>query len=188
MKIQRLFFGPRRGGAACFGPRRRGPAKGQRIGPPFLRRPLTFAMRPETLSERRVSRPPCLHRVFSGPLQGREGMEHSQEEAGRHQELGWFLIPPGEDAGLTVSGGKDDVNGERPPFLPSPIPSTAPASAPPQKQIPSSPSPSCHVIPLRVGIDAELDRVVGFGRGCFVCYHNGCQFGGFHPHLTTHVI
>ena len=45
-----------------------------------------------------------------------------------------------------------------------------------------------HVIPLRVGVDAELDRVVGFGRICFVFSHNGCQVGGYHPRLTTHVI
>ena len=45
-----------------------------------------------------------------------------------------------------------------------------------------------HVIPLRVGVDAELDRGVGFGRGRLVCNHNGCLVGGFHPRLTTHVI
>jgi hypothetical protein len=44
------------------------------------------------------------------------------------------------------------------------------------------------VIPLRVGVDAELDRVVGFGSFCFVFSHNGCQVGGYHPRLTTHVI
>jgi hypothetical protein len=44
------------------------------------------------------------------------------------------------------------------------------------------------VIPLRVGVDLELDRFVGFGIGDFVVFHNGCHFGGFHPRLTTHVI
>ena len=45
-----------------------------------------------------------------------------------------------------------------------------------------------HVISLRVGVDSEFDRIVGFGCFCFLIIHNGCQFGGFHPHLTTHVI
>jgi len=44
------------------------------------------------------------------------------------------------------------------------------------------------VIPLRVGFDAELDRVVGFACLCLVVSHHGCQVGGFHPRLTTHVI
>ena len=44
------------------------------------------------------------------------------------------------------------------------------------------------VISLRVGVDAEFDRVVGFGSFCFVFSHNGRQVGGFHPRLTTHVI
>ncbi|MGI9244519.1 MAG: hypothetical protein ACR2RV_27205 [Verrucomicrobiales bacterium] len=43
-------------------------------------------------------------------------------------------------------------------------------------------------IPLRVGVDSEFDRVVGFGSFCFVVSHHACQVGGFHPRLTTHVI
>ena len=38
------------------------------------------------------------------------------------------------------------------------------------------------------GVDAELDRVVVFGSLCLVFIHNGCQVGGFHPRLATHVI
>jgi hypothetical protein len=41
------------------------------------------------------------------------------------------------------------------------------------------------LIPLRVGVDSELDRFVGFGIGDFVMFHNGCQVSGFHPRLTT---
>jgi hypothetical protein len=36
-----------------------------------------------------------------------------------------------------------------------------------------------------MGVDAELDRVVAFGRSQFVFSHYGCQFRGFHPRLTT---
>lgn len=36
--------------------------------------------------------------------------------------------------------------------------------------------------------ESELNRVVGFGSVCFVWIHSDCQLGGFHPHLTTHVL
>ena len=41
---------------------------------------------------------------------------------------------------------------------------------------------------LELGIDVEFDRIVGLGCFCFFVFHNRCQFGGFHPYLTTHVI
>jgi hypothetical protein len=45
-----------------------------------------------------------------------------------------------------------------------------------------------NVVLLRVGVDAEFDRVVGLGSFCFFVIHNGCKVGGYHPRLTTHVI
>jgi len=44
------------------------------------------------------------------------------------------------------------------------------------------------VVPLRVGVDAELDRVLGLGSSCSAFSHHGCPGGSFHPRLTTHVI
>jgi len=47
---------------------------------------------------------------------------------------------------------------------------------------------SRHVIPLRMGVDTEFDRVVGFVCLCLVVSYHGYQAGGFSPRLTTHVI
>ena len=42
-----------------------------------------------------------------------------------------------------------------------------------------------HVVPLRVGVDAELNRFAGFGRIVFFFRFHGCLDRGFHTRLTT---
>lgn len=44
------------------------------------------------------------------------------------------------------------------------------------------------VIPLRVGVDPELDRFVGLGIGGFVIFHDDWQAGNFQPCLKPNVI